>query len=115
MIDLCQICKELKEIAYTDSAGMQYCDQCSIGPTSSVARAMDFLNATIPYRVGDKVRASTGGQIFDGIGYIDDISFELKNGGSPVYPAFHVVLDEKAYPEAPDECFYTEPCLELVR
>jgi len=109
---MCYSCKALKEIVYTDSNEVDYCREC-VGaiPTPSVVRAMDFLMATIPYAAGDRVECRTGGEIFDGIGVVDGVSFDLKDGGTPVYPAFHVVLDDKAYPEAPDECWYTEVCL----
>jgi hypothetical protein len=75
---------------------------------------VDFIEATCPFAVGDRVECRTAGVLFDGVGTIDEISTELKNFGTPVYPSFHVVLEEKAYPEAPDELWYQEPQLKKV-
>lgn len=115
MAKMCYLCKSLKETVHTDSNDLHYCQECMGSfPTPSVVRAMNFLMLTIPYAAGDRVECRTGGEIFDGIGTVDGVSFDLKDGGTPVYPAFHVVLDEKAYPDAPDECWYTEVCLKPV-
>lgn len=115
MAKMCYLCKSPKEDVYTDVNDLHYCQQCMGSfPTPSVVRAMNFLMATVPYADGDRVECRTGGEIFDGIGTVDGISFDLKDGGTPVYPAFHVVLDEKAYEDAPDECWYTEVCLRPV-
>ena len=108
---LCYSCKSVgRDIVYTDLVDRGYCQECAV-PIASPQQAMSFLMATIPYQVGDRVHAKLAGQVLDGTGVIDDISIELRHGGTPVYPAFHVVLDEKAYPDAPDSCWYTEVCL----
>jgi len=115
MVELCYSCKALTEIVHTNSNDLHYCRDCvSNVPTPSVVRAINFLMLTIPFKSGDRVECRTGGEIFDGVGTVDDMSFDLKNGGTLVYPAFHVVLDDKAYPDAPDECWYTEVCLRPV-
>jgi len=112
MVELCYSCKMSADIVHTDVNDLHYCKEC-IGEslTPSVVRAMNFLMATIPYKAGDEVECRTGGEIYDGTGTVDEVSFDLQNGGTPVYPAFHVVLNKKAYPDAPSEAWYTEPCL----
>lgn len=75
---------------------------------------MAFLAETVPYKIGDKVSCKTGGQIYDGVGHVVKVSFDAADLASPVMPMFLVVLDEKAYPEAPDEIWYSEACMEPV-
>lgn len=75
---------------------------------------MSFLSMTVPFREGDRVSCKTGGQIYDGIGHVVRVSFDPEDLASPVVPMFLVALDEKAYPEAPDEIWYSERCLEPV-
>lgn len=109
---LCYGCKQLRDIAYVDPTDRGYCAECipslNLG---SVVRAMQFLSLTIPYKVGDRVRAHTAGEIYDGVGTVAEISFDLKHGGTPVYPMFRVVIDEPADEHAPDQGWYTETCL----
>jgi len=113
---LCYTCKTIRDIVHTDHNGLDYCAGCvSAAEMFAVPRAMAFLAATVPYQKGDRVECRTGGEIFDGIGTVQDVSFELKHGGTPVYPSFRVILDEKAYAEAPDECWYTEVCMTKVK
>lgn len=115
MSGLCYECKQLKPVAYTDSLDHDYCEGCfsvlSVPPPPTL---MDFLQVTVPYRVGDRVECRTAGALFDGVGKIDQISTDLENYGTPVYPSFHVVIDDKAYPDAPDSLWYTESCLTKV-
>ena len=66
------------------------------------------------YHPGDIVEARTAALIYDGIGMVEEMSMELKNGGTPVYPSFRVRITEKAHDEAPDEAWYTEVCLRKV-
>jgi hypothetical protein len=112
---LCFGCKELREIAYADPVDRGYCAECvqSIN-FGSVARAMQFLSLTIPFAVGDRVQAYTGGELYDGVGTVTEIFFDLEHGGTPVYPSFRVVIDEPADENAPDEALYTEICLKKV-
>jgi len=112
---LCESCKELKEIAYTDPVGREYCTGCfSELPIPTATRILEYLMLTIPFRIGDRVECRTAGALFDGVGTIDDISIELENFGTPTYPSFHVTIDEKAYPEAPDSLWYMESQLKKV-
>lgn len=69
---------------------------------------------TIPFRVGDRVECRIGGIVYDGIGVIEEISTDLKDGGTWVHPAFLVRFEEKAYDSVPDTQFYTEVCLTKV-
>lgn len=110
---LCASCRGYTEIAYTDSVDRQYCAPCAlqlpdIGP---VARAFIFLYLTVPYRVGDVVEARTAGQLYDGIGTVTGVYFDLEHGGSPIYPAFEVRIDQPAGEDSPADGLYPENCL----
>lgn len=110
---LCASCRGYTEIAYADSVDRQYCVSCAlelpdIGP---MARAIIFLYLTVPYQVGDVVEARTAGQLYDGIGTVTGVYFDLEHGGSPIYPAFGVHIDQPADENAPLEGWYTENCL----
>lgn len=112
---LCESCRELKPVAWTDALEREYCEQCLTAlPAPGPSRIMEYLAVTVPFEVGDRVECRTAGALYDGIGTVDEISTELENFGTPVYPSFHVKLEEKAYPEAPDELWYTEVCLTKV-
>jgi hypothetical protein len=112
---LCEVCKELKDTAYTDPVGRGYCTECfSWLPIPTVTRILEYLMLTIPFKVGDKVHCYTAGVLYDGIGTIDDISIEPEKFGTPVYPSFHVVINEKAYPECPDSVYYMESQLRKI-
>lgn len=112
---LCEFCRELKPVSWTDEVGRDYCAECLTELTSlTTPTLLDYLAATVPFAVGDRVEARTAGALFDGIGVIDNISMSLEHFGTPVYPAFHVKIIEKAYDEAPDELWYTESCLQRV-
>jgi hypothetical protein len=111
-VSVCWFCKEIKEIVHTDEVDRGFCENCvAFLPTPAAVRAMDFLIRTIPFRVGDRVEAWLVGEVFDGTGPIDDISIEIEHGGTPVRPAFHVVLQDKARENAPEAGWYTEGCL----
>jgi len=75
---------------------------------------LQFLATTVPYDVGDKVHCKTAGQVYDGIGHVVKVSFDPADLASPVMPMFLVAIDEKAYPEVPDEVWYSEVCLEAA-
>lgn len=112
---LCESCRELKTITWTDAVEREYCADCLSGlAVPSPHRLMEYLMVTIPYRVGDQVRCYTAGALYDGIGVIDEVSFDLAKFGTPVHPSFHVKITEKAYEDAPDELWYTESCLKPV-
>jgi hypothetical protein len=114
---VCYSCKRAADPAYTDPNGLAYCDRCAedVPGSGSVATAVRFLAATIPYRPGDRVECRTGGIVLDGTGSVDGISFTLEEGGgTPVTPVFHVTIDEPAYADAPDAAYYPECCLKRV-
>lgn len=120
MRDLCFGCKSFKDVVTTEAdTGQPFCADCAATlPPAPEQVALAFLALTIPFQPGDRVRASTAGgteyAIFDGVGEVTDVYMDLEHGGTPVFPTFRVVIDEKAYPEAPDEALYTEVCLEKV-
>lgn len=110
----CYICKK-PESLFTDKVGRGYCEDClTTLPAPGNAEMIAALTATIPFAPGDRVEARTGAILFDGVGTVTDISFDIQHGGTPVYPAFRVVIDQKAYEDAPDDCYYTECCLTRV-
>lgn len=112
---LCDICKEIAEVVFTDAYGRSHCGEC-FGrlPASTASLALEYLLLTIPFDVGDRVECRTAGALFDGVGVIDEVSVEPENFGTPAYPSFHVIIEDKAYPEAPDSLWYTETCLKRV-
>lgn len=111
--DLCWNCKNYKEIVYTEANTLRsFCKPCALAmPPTSEELALLFLQATCPFRVGDKVEARTAGTVFDGTGEVTEVSTDLRNGGTHVFPSFHVTLETKAHELAPDEAWYTEICL----
>jgi hypothetical protein len=112
---LCEVCKELKELAYTDPVGREYCLDCfSTLPIPTASRIVEYLMLTIPFAIGDRVECRTAGVLYDGIGVIEDISIELEHYGTPTFPSFKVHLTEKAYPECPDYVYYMESQLKKV-
>ena len=70
--------------------------------------------ATVPFHVGDKVECRTAAALYDGIGTVEEIDIDFKMGGTPVFPAFRVRLEEKSQEDLPDELWYVENCLKLV-
>lgn len=120
---LCESCKELKAVGHTDVYGREFCVDCAPMVTVS-GPPIEILSllATIPFHVGDKVEARTGGTLYDGVGHIEEVNIgfdedgnvSLEKFGTPVYPSFRVVFDEKAYDEVPDEVWYMEQQLKLV-
>jgi hypothetical protein len=92
--------------------GIDYCEECMLlNPIPSEIRGLAFLLATIPFDVGDKVECRTAGSLYDGIGTVEEVDVNFKMGGTPVYPAFKVHLEEKSEDSLPDELWYTECCL----
>ena len=115
---LCASCKQLKEIAWTDNFDREFCEQCyAVLLTTQEATSFwmyEYLMATIPFQVGDRVECRTAGTLYDGIGVVEEVSFDPAKYGTPVYPSFYCRIEEKAYPEAPDVLWYTETCLRHV-
>ncbi len=115
MTELCFICKGLKEIVHTDDLDQSYCAECvATVPIPPEVLGQLYLDVTVPFREGDRVRCTFPPDIYEGIGVIDKVHFDLEHGGTPVYPTFAVTMEEKANPEVPDQSLYTESCLELV-
>lgn len=118
--DLCVGCKRFREIDYVSPEGQPWCKDCSLTPPlTSNEWAMMLLMAPDspfgpPFKPGDKVEARTAGVVFDGVGEVTHVHFDLEHGGTPVYPTFRVVFSEKAHDKAPDEAYYTEVCLTKV-
>jgi hypothetical protein len=114
-LGLCESCKELKQTAYTDPIGREYCLNCFPNlPVPTASRIVGYLMATLPFAVGDRVEARTAGVLLDGVGTIDEISVDPQDFGTPAHPSFHVVIDQPAYPEAPDALWYMEKQLRKV-
>lgn len=122
--DICHGCKSYKEIVYREEGTERpFCHGCALQlPPSSQALAQLFLDLTVPFKVGEKVRAKQvlacdGDDVqfrIEGVGEVTQISTDLVHGGTPVYPTFHVRIDEKSNEAAPDEGWFTEICLEKV-
>jgi hypothetical protein len=118
---LCCGCKNFREVAYTHPiTEQQFCESCERMQPLTVEDWTMFL-LTSPQSVlgpqfhpGDVVEARTAAVIYDGVGTIAEMSMNLRHGGTPIYPTFRVVLDEKAHDQAPDEAWYTEVCLTKV-
>jgi hypothetical protein len=113
-MELCASCKQMREPAATYDE-LHYCQDC-LGsvPDAPELYGLAFLLATIPFHVGDKVECRTAGELYDGIGTVQEIDTEFKMGGTPVFPAFRVLLEEKAEPFLPDNLWYTENGLKKV-
>lgn len=124
--DLCQGCKSYKDIVYTEPGTERtFCKECALQlPPSTDDLARLFLSLTVPFKVGDKVFVrqviaceghGAEPQFRDeGTGVVTDISTDLKNGGTSIYPAFHVRFETKEHDQAPDEAYYPEICLKKV-
>lgn len=114
--DFCWTCRTHQDIVYTEQqTGRAFCKPCAGQlPLTSDELGVLFLLETFPYRVGDRVEARTAGTVFDGVGVVDDVSIELRNGGTPVFPSVHVKLETKEHDKAPDAAWYTEMCLTRV-
>ena len=75
--------------------GGRFCEDClevtRMSPNQVLSVA--FLAATVPFEVGDHVECRTAGERYEGTGEIVKVSMDLKDGGTPVIPIFHVVYD----------------------
>ena len=121
MKDLCGICKTFQEIVYVeDGTNRTFCESCAANePLTSDEWSFLLLVAPWspfgpPFKSGDVVECRTAGQLYDGVGTVQEIDMDLAHGGTPVYPMWRVTIETKAYPEAPDEAWYTENCLTRV-
>jgi hypothetical protein len=112
---LCSGCHELRQIAYVDPIDRGYCIDCAVTlPLGSAVRAMQFLSLTIPFKVGDRVHAYSGGELYDGIGTVTEVSMDLEHG-TPVEPTFRVAIDEPADELAPTQANYLAAQLRTAR
>lgn len=114
--DLCASCKNFREIAYIEKdTNRCFCSDCAQAlPPTAEELALLFIAATTPFKVGDVVECRTAGEIYDGIGVVEEVSTDLEKGGTMVYPIFLVRMTEKAYPNLRDVIPYTEVCLQKV-
>ena len=113
---LCWNCRTYTEIAYTEQdTARAFCKPCALQlPPTSDELAHLFLAITVPFRVGDIVEARTAGEIFDGVGEVQEIYTDLRHGATNVFPTFLVKLSTKEHELAPDEAIYTEICLRKI-
>lgn len=112
---LCWSCKGLKEIVTTDELGRGFCSICLQAlPEPRELQLARWVAATCPYSVGDRVRCYLGGQVYDGIGTIEEVSTDPKDLATPLVPMFRVAMQEKEYDSVPDVTWYSEPCLTKV-
>ena len=116
--ELCYGCKRFKDTAYFQpGTGHRFCSSCELLQPLTVEDWAVFAltSPTSPlgprFAPGDVVAARTAAIVYDGVGVIEEMSTDLKNGGTPVYPTFLVRLTEKAHELAPDADWYTEVCL----
>lgn len=115
MRGLCTNCKSFQDLVYKDEAERSYCIDClGLLPEAQTLALMAFLHATVPFTEGDKVKVNAVGEIFEGTGHVTEISFSPEQLASPVVPMFHVVIDDKARDDVPDESWFPEQCLELI-
>lgn len=114
---VCQGCKQLAEIVHTDSLGLGYCAQCAtvIPPPPPIEiLGLQFLLDNPPFDPGDRVECRTGGEIYDGVGVVQEMSYDFEHGGTLIFPAFRVAIEEPANEHSPEEAWYTEVCLKKV-
>jgi hypothetical protein len=76
---------------------------------------LQYLMTTVPFKEGDRVQCRTGGVIFDGVGTVQEVSFDLEHGGTLIFPMFRVSIDEPADELSPAEGWYSEICLARVK
>lgn len=115
-MSLCIGCKQKRELVYVDSdTGIGYCESCvEFRPLAPEEQGLLFLLSSIPFEVGDVVECRTGSILYDGVGVVEEVSFDLVNGGTPSNPSFRVRFTEKSDSKVPDEFWYTEVCLKDV-
>jgi hypothetical protein len=75
---------------------------------------MGFRSLKIPFKVGDRVHAYGGGELYDGIGHVSEVSIDLEHG-TPVEPTFRVMIDEPADEFAPAYANYLAAQLRIAR
>lgn len=112
----CSLCK-VNPATQGEDSFFRVCDDCASlnaqTPSPPVTLG-SFLAVSTPFVVGDRVECRTGAVWRDGIGTIDEVDYTFHHGGTPVYPTFHVVIDEPVNEDSPQEAWYTEVCLTRV-
>jgi hypothetical protein len=92
---MCWGCHKHKDTVHTDVLGRRFCKECSsiskIGTNEILDRA--FLLVSVPFAKGDRVDCRLAGTRYEGRGTITTVSMDIKDGGTPVNPIFHVALD----------------------
>lgn len=74
-----------------------YCLECSLDPKKSSQNVyFQFLDITLPFVVGDTVDCFQAGDKdrYVGNGIIQEISTDLKEGGTPAFPVYRVKFDK---------------------
>lgn len=113
-LEICESCRELKEPDHLDAVGRSYCRECWELLDTGPSPMAQVLLATIPFKVGDRVECRIAGVLLAGVGTIDEVSTDLEKFGTLIYPSFHVKIEEKAYPDAPDDLWFMERQISLV-
>lgn len=113
---LCYSCRTLGEMVTVDQLERGLCADCvDEQPPSREQLLATYLVNTIPFSVGDRVEGRTAAEHYDGIGVIEEISTDPKDLATSVIPMFRVRMIDKAYPEVPDEIWFSEVCLTKVK
>lgn len=115
----CLLCRQEKPIVLNDGdPGIGYCEDCEVlaPPLARARREYIALSLfmTTPYLVGDKVECRTAGIWLDGTGTVVEVDRILEHGGTPVYPTFHVNIENPINDDSPTDGWYTEVCLRKV-
>lgn len=104
MTQLCWGCHQIKEIVHTDPLARRFCEKCMkiVGLGGGEIAARKFLLVTVPYERGERVDCRLAGTRYDGRGTITTVSMDIRDGGTPVNPIFHVVFDGGARADKSD-------------
>jgi len=97
---------------YQDSITQRgYCTVCAASEITSTQNVhLQFLSDLMQYEVGERVECWTMGEFYEGFGEVKEISTELRDGGTPVHPAYLVQIDDREGP-----LWFTPICLKRAR
>jgi hypothetical protein len=97
---------------YQDTVTLRsYCSVCAANVIkSSINAHRQFLSDLIPYAKGERVECWTVGTQYDGCGIVQDVSTELRHGGTEEYPAYLVKLESTG-----EQLWYTPICLKRTK
>lgn len=88
-----------------------YCKTCASGyKTSSRGAFLTLMDDLLPLGVGCHVECRAAGVTHEGSGIIVEVSEDLKDGGTPVHPAYLVNMDGTT-----DLQWYTSVCLTRIK